>query len=67
MKIIEYFEKTLSKNLFDELLVKLNRADDIKKYENWLKLGSKKNSSQMSFKDFMKSKKNNKNMIEDNN
>ena len=67
VKIIEYLENTLSKNIFDELLVKLNRADDIKKYENWLKLGSKKNSSQMSFKDFMKSKKNNKNMIEDNN
>ena len=67
VEIIEYLENTLSKNLFDELLVKLNRADDIKKYENWLKLGSKKNSSQMSFKDFMKSKKNNKNMIEDNN
>ena len=67
VKIIEYFENILSKNQFDELLVKLNRADDIKKYENWLKLGSKKNSTQMSFKDFMKSKKNNKNMIEENN
>ena len=66
VKIIEYLENTLSKNIFDELLVKLNRADDIKNYENWLKLGSKKNSTQMSFKDFMKSKKINKNMIEEN-
>ena len=67
VKIIEYFENNLGKNNFDELLVKLNRGDDIKKYENWVKLGSKKNTTQMSFKDFMKSKKNNKNMIEDNN
>ena len=67
VKIIEYFENNLGKNNFDELLVKLNRGDDIKKYENWVKLGSKKNTTQMSFKDFMKSKKNNKNMIEENN
>ena len=67
VKILEYFENNLNKDKFDELLLKLNRGDDIKKYENWLKLGSKKNSSQMSFKDFMKSKKNNKNMIEENN
>ena len=64
---MEYFENNLSKDKFDELLLKLNRGDDIKKYENWIKLGSKKNSTQMSFKDFMKSKKNNKNMIEENN
>ena len=67
VKIIEYFENNLGKNNFDDLLVKLNRGDDIKKYENWVKLGSKKNTIQMSFKDFMKSKKNNKNMIEENN
>ena len=67
VKILEYFESNLSKDKFDELLLKLNRGDDIKKYENWIKLGSKKNSTQMSFKDFMKSKKNNKNMIEENN
>ena len=67
VKILEYFENILGKNKFDELLLKLNRGDDIKKYENWIKLGSKKNSTQMSFKDFMKSKKNNKNMIEENN
>ena len=67
VKILEYFENNLGKNKFDELLLKLNRGDDIKKYENWIKLGSKKNSTQMSFKDFMKSKKNNKNMIEENN
>ena len=67
VKILEYFENTLSKDKFDELLLKLNRGDDIKKYENWIKLGSKKNPTQMSFKDFMKSKKNNKNMIEENN
>ena len=67
VKIIEYLENNLGKNNFDELLVKLNRGDDIKKYENWVKLGSKKNTTQMSFKDFMKSKKNNKNMIEENN
>ena len=67
VKILEYFENNLEKNKFDELLLKLNRGDDIKKYENWIKLGSKKNSTQMSFKDFMKSKKNNKNMIEENN
>ena len=67
VKILEYFENNLGKNKFDELLLKLNRGDDIKKYENWIKLGSKKNPTQMSFKDFMKSKKNNKNMIEENN
>ena len=67
VKILEYFENNLGKNKFDESLLKLNRGDDIKKYENWIKLGSKKNSTQMSFKDFMKSKKNNKNMIEENN
>jgi hypothetical protein len=67
VKILEYFENNLGKNKFVELLLKLNRGDDIKKYENWIKLGSKKNSTQMSFKDFMKSKKNNKNMIEENN
>ena len=59
VKIIEYFENNLDKNNFEALLVKLNRTDDIKKYENWILLGSKKNSTQMSFKDFMKSKKNN--------
>ena len=59
VKIIEYFENNLGKNNFEELLVKLNRTDDIKKYQNWILLGSKKSSTQMSFKDFMKSKKNN--------
>ena len=57
VKIIEYIEKNLEKNNFEELLKKLNRAEDIKKYEQWVILGSKKNSSQMSFKDFMKTKK----------
>ena len=61
VKIIEFFENNLGKNKFEELLIKLNRKDDIKKYENWILLGSKKNTSQMSFKDFIKSKKNNKN------
>ena len=60
VKILEYFQNTLGKNNFNDLLIKLNRENDIKKYENWIVLGSKKNSSQMSFKDFMKSKKNNK-------
>ena len=59
VKIIEYFENNLGKNNFGALLVKLNRTDDIKKYENWILLGSKKSSTQISFKDFMKSKKNN--------
>ena len=59
VKILEYFQNTLGKNNFNDLLIKLNRENDIKKYENWIVLGSKKNSSQMSFKDFMKSKKNN--------
>ena len=49
VKIIEYFENGLGKSNFDELLVKLNRTDDIKNYENWIILGSKKNSTQMSF------------------
>ena len=57
VKILEYFEKTLSKNNFEELLNKLNRNEDIKKYEQWLILGTKKNSTQMSFKEFMKTKK----------
>ena len=67
VKILEYFQNTLGKNNFSDLLIKLNRENDIKKYENWIVLGSKKNSSQMSFKDFMKSKKNNKKMSDENN
>ena len=67
VKILEYFQNTLEKNNFNDLLIKFNRENDIKKYENWILLGSKKNSSQMSFKDFMKSKKNNKNMNNDDN
>ena len=67
VKILEYFQNTLEKNNFNDLLIKLNRENDIKKYENWILLGSKKNSTPMSFKDFMKSKKNNKNMNDDNN
>ena len=66
VKIIEFFENNLGKNTFEELLIKLNRKDDIKKYENWILLGSKKNTSQMSFKDFIKSKKNNKMIIDEN-
>ena len=66
VKIIEFFENNLGKNKFEELLIKLNRKDDIKKYENWILLGSKKNTSQMSFKDFIKSKKNNKMIIDEN-
>ena len=57
VKIIEHVEKTLNKNNFEELLNKLNRGEEIKKYEQWILLGTKKNSSQMSFKDFMKTKK----------
>ncbi len=57
VKIIEYFQKILTKNNFEQLLNKLNRAEDIKKYEQWVIIGSKKNSCQMSFKEFMKTKK----------
>ena len=57
VKILEYFKKTLNKNNFEELLNKLNRNEDIKNYEQWLILGTKKNSTQMSFKEFMKTKK----------
>ena len=32
VKIIEYFENNLGKNKFEEILIKLNRIDDIKKY-----------------------------------
>ena len=67
VKILEYFQNTLEKNYFNDLLIKFNRENDIKKYENWIVLGSKKSSTQMSFKDFMKSKKNNKNMNDENN
>ena len=66
VKIIEYFENGLGKSNFDELLVKLNRTDDIKNYENWIILGSKKNSTQMSFKDFIKTKKNIKDKTDEN-
>ena len=66
VKIIEFFENNLGKNKFEELLIKLNRKDDIKNYENWILLGSKKNTSKMSFKDFIKSKKNNKMIIDEN-
>jgi hypothetical protein len=38
-------------------LNKLSRAEDIKKYEQWLLLGTKKNMTQMSFKDFRKTQK----------
>jgi hypothetical protein len=57
VKIIEFMEKDLGKKNFDELLSKLNRSEEIKKYEQWILLGTKKNSCQMSFKDFMKTKK----------
>ena len=57
VKIIEYFQKILTKNNFEQLLNKLNRAEDIKKYEQWVIIGSKKKSCQMSFKEFMKTKK----------
>ena len=67
VKIIEYFENGLGKSNFDELLVKLNRTDDVKNYENWIILGSKKNSTQMSFKDFIKTKKNIKDKTDENN
>ena len=67
VKILEYFQNNLEKNNFNELLTKLNRDSDIKKYENWILLGSKKSSTQMSFKDFIKSKKNNKDANEENN
>ena len=67
VKILEYFQNNLEKNNFNELLTKLNRENDIKKYENWILLGSKKSSTQMSFKDFIKSKKNNKDANEENN
>ena len=67
VKILEYFQNNLEKNNFNELLIKLNRGSDIKKYENWILLGSKKSSTQMSFKDFIKSKKNNKDMNDENN
>ena len=67
VKILEYFQNNLEKNNFNELLTKLNRDSDIKKYENWILLGSKKSSPQMSFKDFIKSKKNNKDANEENN
>ena len=67
VKILEYFRNNLEKNNFNELLTKLNRDSDIKKYENWILLGSKKSSTQMSFKDFIKSKKNNKDANEENN
>ncbi len=57
VKIIEYVEKNFEKKNFDELLNKLNRSEDIKKYEQWILIGTKKNSCQMSFKDFMRTKK----------
>ena len=57
VKIIEYLEKTLTKNNFDELLNKLKRSEEIKKYEQWIVLGTKKNSCQMSFKEFRRTQK----------
>ena len=60
VKILEYVRDVLSKEKLDELLTNLNRSDDIKKYEQWITLGSKKNTMNMSLKDFLKSKKNNK-------
>ena len=57
VKIIEYVEKNFEKKNFDELLNKLNRSEDVKKYEQWILIGTKKNSCQMSFKDFMRTQK----------
>ena len=57
VKIIEYVEKNFEKKNFDELLNKLNRSEDIKKYEQWILIGTKKNSCQMSFKDFIRTQK----------
>ena len=57
VKIIEYIEKVLTKEKFDELLNKLKRGEEIKKYEQWVVLGTKKNSCQMSFKDFRRTQK----------
>ena len=57
VKIIEYIEKVLTKEKFDELLNKLKRGEEIKKYEQWVILGTKKNSCQMSFKDFRRTQK----------
>ena len=57
IKIIEHVQKTLTKENFEQLLNKLNRAEDIKKYEQWLLLGTKKNTTQMSFKEFRKTQK----------
>ena len=57
IKILEYVQKALTKDKFEELLNKLNRGESIKKYEQWIVLGTKKNSTQMSFKDFMRTKK----------
>jgi hypothetical protein len=56
-KIIEFFQNNLTKNIFDQILTKLNRNEDINKYDQWILLGSKKTLTQMSFKDFIKSKK----------
>ena len=57
VKIIEYIEKVLTKEKFDDLLNKLKRGEEIKKYEQWIVLGTKKNSCQMSFKDFRRTQK----------
>ena len=57
VKIIEYIDKVLTKEKFDELLNKLKRGEEIKKYEQWVALGTKKNSCQMSFKDFRRTQK----------
>ena len=57
VKIIEHVENTLNKDTFEQLLNRLNRGEDIKKYEQWILLGTKKNSTQMSFKEFRKTQK----------
>ena len=49
--------KNINKKNFEQLFYKLNRAEDIKKYEQWLLLGTKKNTTQMSFKEFRKTQK----------
>ena len=57
VKIIEHVENTLKKDTFEQLLNRLNRGEEIKKYEQWILLGTKKNSTQMSFKEFRKTQK----------
>ena len=54
VKILNYFIDKIGKNVFMDKLKELGKEDKISVYENWIKLGTKKFQSKMSFREFRK-------------